>query len=190
MEVGRRSTRWERARALGPVKFAQQYGEWVTGWFGSHRELLEDKTHQIESALQADVAGTNPMAEFNDIEDAVEIVGWYQHQIEVKLVRALSGLEDLDTEEDEDTREFARHDSDGSAKVALIGIDRSLAAWARLREHFADERDQILDTLVLLDRLRRGVEALLPKARSFKRPGFDDVPKKPKKSLRDQKRRR
>jgi hypothetical protein len=27
-------------------------------------------------------------------------------------------------------------DSDGSAKVALLGIDRSLVAWTRMRQHF------------------------------------------------------
>lgn len=100
----------------------------------------------------------------------------YQHQIYVKLIRALSGLKDLGAEEDDEGRAFQQSDADGSANVALIGIDRSIAAWARLREHFPDDRDRILDTLVLLDRLRRDVETILPNARHFKRVGFDELP--------------
>ncbi len=65
-------------------------------------------------------------------------------------------------------------DSDGSAKIALIAIDRSLAAWARLREHFAAEHgDTILALLVQLERLRRAAETKFPDAREFRRPGFD-----------------
>jgi hypothetical protein len=53
-------------------------------------------------------------------------------------------------------------------------MDRSIAAWGRLREHFPDRADRIFDMLLLLDRLRRQTEARFPNARAFKRPGFDD----------------
>lgn len=65
-------------------------------------------------------------------------------------------------------------DANGSAKVALIGMDRSIAAWTRLRPHLPDRADELLDVLVMLDRLRRATEAQFPDARSFYRPGFDD----------------
>ena len=65
-------------------------------------------------------------------------------------------------------------DSDGSAKVALLGIDRSLVAWTRMRQHFPKRADNILDILVDLERLRRLTEKTFPNARAFKRPGFDE----------------
>jgi|GEM_PF-969740 len=65
-------------------------------------------------------------------------------------------------------------DANGSAKVALIGMDRSIAAWTRLRPHLPDRADELLDVLVMIDRLRRATEAQFPEARSFYRPGFDD----------------
>jgi uncharacterized protein (DUF1330 family) len=176
-DVARRKARRARVQTLGTTKAANQYIKMVDAWFEAHGGQFREKGRQFEGALQAEIAGQNPVAEFNDLEDAVEIVRWYQYQICVKLMRAMQGLTDLGGEEDEDGRAFQQHDADGSAKVALIGIDRSIAAWARLREHFADERDRILDTLVLLDRLRRDVETILPNARNFKRPGFDDMPK-------------
>jgi hypothetical protein len=65
-------------------------------------------------------------------------------------------------------------DCDGSAKIALMAVDRSIAAWATLRKAVADEADTILDFMVLLDRLRRGMEKAFPDARAFVRPGFDE----------------
>ncbi|HXE52677.1 MAG TPA: hypothetical protein VN541_06655 [Tepidisphaeraceae bacterium] len=177
-ELAKRKRRRAKVKTLGTTKAAMRYIDIVNAWFEAHAGEFEETGRRIAGALQADIAGQNPVAEFNDIQDAVEIIRWYQYQISVKLTRALQGLKDLGAEEDEDGRAFQQHDAEGSAKVALIGIDRSLAAWARLREHFPGERDEILDTLVLLDRLRRDVETVLPNARKFKRPGFDELPNK------------
>ncbi|HKG78429.1 MAG TPA: hypothetical protein VKA78_03405, partial [Pyrinomonadaceae bacterium] len=69
------------------------------------------------------------------LEDAREVIQWYQYQIAVKTIRALSGRRE---EEDPESAEFPK-DSDGSAKVALIGIDRSIAAW-RLMQLSLPER--------------------------------------------------
>lgn len=70
--------------------------------------------------------------------------------------------------------EAMRIDSLGSAKVVLLGIDRSLAAWAIIREAFPEHADEILDVLVDLDQLRRTGEIRFPAARAFVRPGLDD----------------
>lgn len=175
-EVAKRKARRTKAKSLGTTKAAMRYVDSVDEWFKLHEGQFERKAHELRDVIRADIPARNPMAEFNAIQDAVEIVRWYQHQIYVKLMRALSGLKDVGAEEDDEGREFQQHDADGSAKVALIGIDRSIAAWARLREHFADDRDRILDTLVLLDRLRRDIQTILPNARHFKRIGFDEMP--------------
>lgn len=72
--------------------------------------------------------------------------------------------------------EFSKDkDSDGSAKVALIGIDEGVAAWATLHKHFPEEEDSILKLLVHLERLRRHSEKEFPNARAFVRPGFDTI---------------
>jgi len=66
-------------------------------------------------------------------------------------------------------------DSDGSAKVALIAIDRSIAAWGEIRNVFPIRERDILDLIARLDRLRRKVEKEFPDARAFIRPGFDKI---------------
>ena len=62
-----------------------------------------------------------------------------------------------------------------SAKVALIAIDRSIAAWGQIYKHFPEHTNDILDILVHLDRLRRKTETTFPNARAFVRPGFDEI---------------
>ncbi len=65
-------------------------------------------------------------------------------------------------------------DSDGSAKIALIATDRSISAWGKLLKHLPKSEDEILEILVLLERLRNMTEKEFPDARKFVRPGFDE----------------
>lgn len=105
--------------------------------------------------------------------EAREIIQWYQYQIAVKTMRALSSRK----EEEQDDPELAGQpkDSDGSAKVALIGIDRSIAAW-RLMQLSLPERAEFVVPLILhLAHLRNRLEKHFPDARSFVRPGFDET---------------
>ena len=111
--------------------------------------------------------------EQNGIEDAFEVVRWYQNQIYVKLVRAISGLMEEEAEISDEGEQYAR-DSEGSAKVALIGIDRSIAAWGILGRLFPTLRSQDVHAILThLERLRRLTEKYFPGARGFLRPGFD-----------------
>ena len=103
-------------------------------------------------------------------EDAREVIQWYQYQIAVKTMRALSGR----TEElaDPELAELPK-DSDGSAKVALIGIDRSIAAWRLMQLSLPERAASIVLLILQLDRLRHRLENSFPDARAFLRPGFD-----------------
>lgn len=105
------------------------------------------------------------------IEDAREVIQWYQYQIAVKTMRALSSQKE-ELEADPEIAEFAK-DSDGSVKVALIGIDRSLAAWRMLQLALAERAPSIVPLMLQLDRLRQRLEKQFPNARDFVRPGFD-----------------
>ena len=69
-----------------------------------------------------------------------------------------------------------QNDSNGSAKIALVAIDRSIAAWGVLYAQLPDLEDSILDILSHLERLRKALERAKPQARQFVRPGFDTEP--------------
>jgi hypothetical protein len=146
----------------------------ATTYWKSAKALLErlrPELTETEVALdtQARLGTGTPAATAAAITDGLDVVQWYQFFIDVKLQRAIAAR--VDTARDGD--DGFPSDADGSAKVALVAIDRSIGAWARLREHLGGEADAMLDLLVQLERLRRATEQEFPQARAFKRPGFD-----------------
>ena len=104
------------------------------------------------------------------LDELVDIIYWYQHFIYVKLMRSVRGT----LEEPSELLEEFPKDSDGSAKVALIAIDRSMAAWGHMHSHFPSHQNQILKIIQHLDDLRKRTEHVFPEARNFIRPGFDE----------------
>jgi len=124
-------------------------------WFGGKETLF------FETAAAA--------REGVSIEEAAEVIRWYQYFISAKVMRAVRG-----NIEEERCDEFPS-DSDGSAKIALIAIDRSIAAWAVIQHYMADGGQEVIDIIAFLDGLRQAVEETFPKARSFIRPGFDEI---------------
>jgi len=170
-EKHRRRQKTARKDELARQSFS--YIKAVDKWFKREKRSFKQKAKDLRRSVIMEIPGQDPEAEADDLSDAVEVIRWYQHQIYVKLMRALTGTAEV--EEGDDEEGVSTHDADGSAKVALIGIDRSIAAWARLRDHFPERADAILDLLVNLERMRRRTEAKFPRARAFKRPGFDDA---------------
>ena len=149
---------------------AKRYADTANEWFDSAKPLFKEKRVVLEAQARMRLPGADPSGEGVRLKDAVEVARYYQYQIQVKLMRAADSL--LEEESETLLKEYPK-DSDGSAKVALIGIDRSISAWSEMRLQFPDEEHRILDILVQLDRLRRNVEKTFPNARSFVRPGFD-----------------
>lgn len=151
---------------------ANHYSKMVDSWFESEYPLFEQRQDELNSIIKIGIGNVELYKEATEIKDSVKVIRWYQHQIYVKLVRALSHEEPVDIKAEDN---ILQKDSDGFALVALIAIDRSMGAWGKLQEYFPEKTDSILDILLHLDRLRRMTEKTLPDARNFKRPGFDDV---------------
>jgi len=131
----------------------------------SYSERVEDWLKKKEAFLFETAAASR---EGVDLDEAFEVIRWYQSFVCAKIMRAIRGaMED----KEEPCDEFPS-DSDGSAKIALIAIDRSIAAWAVVQSYCGEEA---LGIIAFLDHLRQAVEKAFPKARSFIRPGFDSV---------------
>jgi hypothetical protein len=156
---------------------------WFTDEFAVEEQVHDDTTGQSKNT-----------GDDLDISDAIEVIRWYQFFVAAKLFRALMGREDSDFDEapaaddsltnsdlDEDNRQFDggdNDDSDGSAKIALIAIDRSSSAWRVMHSCLPEKADSIKAMLLELERMRRGAEQNFPNARDFIRPGFDEVDSK------------
>ena len=103
-----------------------------------------------------------------DPRDPRSVVTWFHTLIPAKISRALFGLAEA-VEEPETPA-----DHDGSAKVALIGIERSHGAWLRAIERglgTAAEIDPFIADLVWLG---EELERVFPQAPGFVRPGLDE----------------
>jgi hypothetical protein len=159
---------------------ARHYAEMVQLWF-TEEFAVEERVHD-------DTTGKSKNTEDDiDISDAIEVIRWYQFFVAAKVFRALMGLDEkvddglLDDvfvgTSDDGEMEYggAGDDSDGSAKIALIAIDRSSSAWRVLQSALPEKTASIKPMLLELERLRRGAEQTFPQARDFIRPGFDEV---------------
>lgn len=150
---------------------AKSYIDLVENWFNENVYILEDDAGRLAAAYKDDSAESQLQQDAVGLIDSVEVIRWYQHQIFVKLQRAIHSSQN---EEFEIQNGFPK-DSDGSTKVALIGMDRSISAWGKMIKYFPDQKNIILNLITHLDRLRRRTEKKFPDARAFVRPGFDEI---------------
>ena len=193
-EMAERERAAEAAEQSELSQRAQAYITSVNNWFRDEfnsEENVHDDMQTLSPSEDEDIT----------IQDAVAVIRWYQFFIAVKLMRALSGgieadedealiddddlsmdfLTDYEAADDEemDYDEIAarteRMDANGSAKVALVAMDRSIAAWRSLQISLPDKSETIKPMLVELSGLRVSVEARFPRARDFIRPGLDEA---------------
>lgn len=163
------------------IRTAMAYIKATHKWFEQARPAFHAKGVELQTIARLDMG--DPGSEAAALREFVEVIRWYQHFIYVKLSRAIGSRSNEQLETDEELKAFPK-DSDGSAKIALIGIDRSIAAWSGLRTALGpDEADDILDLLAQLAAIRRETEKLFPCAHSFVRPGFDITHGKPRSTL-------
>ena len=139
-------------------------------------ELLDSSGSPIDPAFTGfdiPVFVEKPPPEWqHDVLNALETISYYHAFIYIKLTRAAHSWAEEQSESREGLEGMPK-DSDGSAKVALIGIDCSWNSWATMRNHFEDGEDFILGGLKQLSDLRAATEETFPEARAFVRPGFD-----------------
>lgn len=133
------------------------------------RDAIDRRSDEYLRRTHAWLQQSNRGERRDDHGDPKSVIAWFHLMIHVKAMRALRGLE-----EDEPADRDWPPDHDGSAKVALIGIDRSYAAWLDLVEVgvvSTADATPFLDDLLWL---RGALERTFPKARSFVRPAFDE----------------
>ena len=149
---------------------AREYVDLGHNWLKTCSKSLKDLGENLKNTAMMDLPDRNPEQDALEIRDALEVIPYYLHQIYVKLMRA-------QTDRDEDDAWFEENDfpkdSDGSTKVALIGIDHSILAWGTVLQQLPEQEDVILPILSRLEQLRGMVETAFPEARAFKRPGLD-----------------
>jgi len=163
----------QETEALGKKWFDDgiRYFKAMDAFFKNNEAFFKSKDTdmelQVEMKIPIDVEG------WNNLSDAIEIIRQYASFIPVKGRRAISGLSRMEEEYWDSPQQS---DGNGSAKITMIAIERSLGAWEILRKHWPEKTDEIIDMLVHLNQLRREMARLFPDWQQFIRPGFDTEP--------------
>lgn len=132
----------------------------------------------IESKLNSEIEvfelGLEKEAQesISQVKDAVDIIKWYEYFISAKCQRLT--MENMDKEFEDAEFPPEGRSYNGTAKITLLSIERSIAAWGLLLKSIPEYQDEILSELVLLQKLQRLIEIEFPEAMKFIRPGFDD----------------
>lgn len=153
------------------IQIAQEYATFSRNWLKTQpgmMEKLEKLKEEITIGLESH-EGVKLQAE--TIKDCLAVIQWYIGFMEAKFMRALMGkMDDMTSGPDE---EYPR-DYDGSAKIGMIAIDRSMQAWAKLFDLLPQQEDEFLRALSLLEKMKSHALSEFPDAMKFIRPGFDD----------------
>lgn len=139
--------------------------EMALAYSSESRDWLMNREKEMKSGFTAQLA----QGYADEVLEAENVMGWYHTFIYAKLKRALTGFFELDEFEELD------YDMNGSAKVALLGIDSSIDAVNVLIRHLKNHRDKLKGFRYQLETLCTMAEEIFPDARGFIRPGLDEI---------------
>ena len=100
------------------------------------------------------------LSRWNRINDQAEVIKWYMFFIGAKVQRAAQGLDGM---QDDIWESPEQSDANRTARILMVAIDRSVAAWRVLLKVFPEKEAVILQALSLLVQLRRMTEDAFPR---------------------------
>jgi hypothetical protein len=147
---------------------AKKYYSTAKAWLEDNGQEFIDRAKEYKKLVEQDIDIEENTNEIIVLRDFYEIVSWYHSMILVKTKRAVMSL--FEDEPDDEIQ----NDANGTAKVVINCIDRSMFAWNGILNHMPDQEDDALNNLALLQNLKAEILQAFPKAEQFIRPGFDE----------------
>lgn len=149
-------------------EMAREYAVSVYNWLKENRSKLEERRDELIAQMEM---GMDKKTETSRLFDGYETVQWYAGMIGTKTGRAMMGYDDM---EEWYVDSPLQSDANGTAKVALLCIERSMGGWQILYDQMPDQADTIIDYLSELSKIRKQLKQYFPQAEKFIRPGFDE----------------
>jgi hypothetical protein len=118
--------------------------------------------------IRVQLLSSGTLEEFHAIDYACELIQRYGFLVDVKTERALFNYTNKELVDP------IQNDENGSAKTALIAVDKIKKELVYLMSYLVDEEDVILDALAFLSSYSKQLSQIFPQWNEFKRPGFDD----------------
>lgn len=166
-----RERRQQRRQHDPILREAEAYSELARAWFETESDRMRAHADALVRRARVENVDDISLTELARILDAIEIVRHDCFLIYVKLRRAIDRFDEGQRTRWDDP---VQNDYNGSAKLALICIDRSEGAWRAIHQWYPScgNAKLLADQLASL---RTAVEQRLPLARAFLRPGFDGL---------------
>lgn len=141
-------------------------------FLGKLRKAIQALGIELPERIETIPSSVEDVETLKEIVSCYETISWYHTLISAKIYRALSSR--MEENADKEPTEIDIYDANGSAKVAYLGVIRSIAALQKVYHWNEDLQDETLTLLVEADRLRRMIDKKFPGHCTFKRPGFDE----------------
>lgn len=148
------------------IMLCDEFEELTAAWFLSSDSLLDKKEKEINDIINMEIADSPDGYYVREINDSFDTINWYNYFIQAKFRRALCSKAGYGGKVDKD-------DAKGSAKIALMAIDKVIKAWMKILDFVPETEDSILSILVQLSKIRAKAGRTFPGARKFIRPGLD-----------------
>jgi hypothetical protein len=174
-EIARHAERWERELGIDFAEIQREAIEQVEKMTEEEKdEMFDVRLEHLELETRAKdlcFAIFEWLKRFSAdqyrADRNLEVVSHFGFFVPGKVYRALMGLKDDDTLDEQS-------DARGSAKAALLGLEELLAACNALAAAGCMEPEVYADFTARIVWVIRTLDALLPSARSFVRPGLDE----------------
>lgn len=111
---------------------------------------------------------------FNSFFEEFETFVWFYPLIAAKIKRAVSSKLEILKDDDEDMISIREYDMNGSAKISVIALEKTIKTLNKLFDKMPDFKNDISDLLVTAGELLNLTEEEFPGFNSFVRPGFDE----------------
>lgn len=164
----RREKNMANARTNDTSKLANDYRMKVMEFKTKNKFRFEEAKKTFAERAKLELPGDRKT--IIEIVNAYDTIAWYELQLPVKITRAYLSFAEFGQ-----TSDPIQNDYNGSAKVVLIGIEKSFPAWETLMKHFPELENECWAFLVLLDKIRKRILADFPNVKEFVRPGFDKL---------------
>ncbi|MDD5529201.1 MAG: hypothetical protein PHX21_04150 [bacterium] len=129
------------------------------------RKIIQEEGGDLIERTEIIPSAANDIGTLRQIVSSYDVILWYHALISVKIHRALQDKMDAD--------EFSQTDADASAKIAYIGVMKSMDALKTIYNWNKALQDDALTLLAKTENLKKGINEEFPGHITFKRPGFD-----------------
>lgn len=152
------------------VSRSREYCRRATVWF--ENRSLDPYVTELQSKVRIGVKTEDELSdELDTLQEWLNEIQHFITFIPAKLKRAMFSARTLKGWEESNG---LQNDCDGSAKIALLAIERSMESWKNILNEFPTLEDDCLSFLAALQQLQEAILREFPNAPHFVRPGFDE----------------